>query len=80
MCRATRALHCSGNGSLENALTWIEQHGEDADIDEPMLVPKVPKKHDGIPGISKSPSHIPLHGCKGYKARGNCKVTVVKLK
>ncbi|KAL4429552.1 hypothetical protein ABPG77_008601 [Micractinium sp. CCAP 211/92] len=42
--RATRALYHSG-GSLEAALGWLEEHAEDADIDEPLMVPKsAPKK------------------------------------
>jgi UBA/TS-N domain len=38
--RATRALHFTGNHSLEAAIDWIVQHSEDAGIDEPLLVPK----------------------------------------
>jgi len=39
--RATRALYNSGGESLEAAIGWLEEHGEDADIDEPLMVPKV---------------------------------------
>lgn len=39
--RATRALHYSGTASLEQALTWIEEHENDADLEEPLLVAKV---------------------------------------
>eukprot|EP01025_Chloroclados_australasicus_P033538 TRINITY_DN34241_c2_g1_i1.p1 TRINITY_DN34241_c2_g1~~TRINITY_DN34241_c2_g1_i1.p1 ORF type:complete len:342 (-),score=69.32 TRINITY_DN34241_c2_g1_i1:32-982(-) len=45
--RSVRALHFSGNNSLEGALNWLEEHGEDAGIDEILLVKKehaVPKK------------------------------------
>lgn len=39
-CRAVRALHGTGTDSVEAAVTWLEQHGEDTDIDMPLLVPK----------------------------------------
>lgn len=39
--RATRALYHSGGESLEAALGWLEEHGEEAGLDEPLLVPKV---------------------------------------
>lgn len=39
--KAIRALHFRGTGSLEQALNWLLEHGEDADIDTPLLVPKV---------------------------------------
>lgn len=43
--RAMRALYHSGGESLEGALGWLEEHGGDADIDEPLMVPKsAPKK------------------------------------
>ncbi|XP_074282836.1 uncharacterized protein LOC141607378 isoform X2 [Silene latifolia] len=37
--RATRALHYSGNSSLEDAITWIVDHEDDPDIDQMPLVP-----------------------------------------
>lgn len=41
--RSVRALHFTDNGSVEAAVAWIEQHEEDADVDEPLLiVPKAP--------------------------------------
>ena len=33
-------LHFSGNSTLEGAINWVEEHAEDADIDEPLLVDK----------------------------------------
>lgn len=39
--RATRALYHSGGSSMEAAVGWLEEHAEDANIDEPLLVPKV---------------------------------------
>lgn len=43
--RATRALHFSGGEALEAAVNWIMEHESDADIDEPLLVPKGEPKH-----------------------------------
>uniref|UniRef100_A0A0E0K041 UBA domain-containing protein n=1 Tax=Oryza punctata TaxID=4537 RepID=A0A0E0K041_ORYPU len=37
--RATRALHFSGNSTIEGAINWLSEHQEDPDIDEPLLVP-----------------------------------------
>ncbi|EFN54376.1 hypothetical protein CHLNCDRAFT_31757 [Chlorella variabilis] len=43
--RATRALYHSGGENLEAAVGWLEEHQGDADLDEPLLVPKSqPKK------------------------------------
>ncbi len=39
--KAVRALHFTGTGSLEQAVNWLVEHGEDADIDSLLLVPKV---------------------------------------
>ncbi|KAL8518933.1 hypothetical protein ACS0TY_003460 [Phlomoides rotata] len=36
--RATRALHFSGNASLEAAANWIVEHENDPDIDQMPLV------------------------------------------
>ncbi|CAL1354428.1 unnamed protein product [Linum trigynum] len=37
--RATRALHFSGNTSLEAAVNWVVEHEKDLDVDEMPLVP-----------------------------------------
>ncbi|KAK9933190.1 hypothetical protein M0R45_020394 [Rubus argutus] len=37
--RATRALHYSGNASLEAAVNWVVEHDNDPDIDQMPLVP-----------------------------------------
>ncbi|KAK2998260.1 hypothetical protein RJ639_024365 [Escallonia herrerae] len=37
---ATRALHYSGNSSLEAAINWIIEHENDPDIDQMPLVPE----------------------------------------
>ncbi|KAL2242520.1 chromatin assembly factor 1 subunit A [Sesamum indicum] len=42
--RATRALHFSGNVSLEAAANWIVEHENDPDIDQMPLVPASSKK------------------------------------
>jgi uncharacterized UBP type Zn finger protein len=39
--RAKRALHGSGNSTIEGAINWITEHEADADIDEPLMVRKV---------------------------------------
>ena len=39
--RGIRALHFSGNSSVEGAINWLEAHEADADLDEPLLVKKV---------------------------------------
>ena len=36
-CRATRALHFGGS-SIEAAINWIDQHGDDPEVNEPLLV------------------------------------------
>uniref|UniRef100_A0A453N549 UBA domain-containing protein n=1 Tax=Aegilops tauschii subsp. strangulata TaxID=200361 RepID=A0A453N549_AEGTS len=37
--RATRALHFSGNSTIEGAINWLSEHQEDPDIDEMPMVP-----------------------------------------
>lgn len=39
-CRAVRALHFSGAPGVEGAVAWIMEHEGDADLDDPLLVPK----------------------------------------
>lgn len=39
LARATRALHYSGNVSLEAAVNWVIDHENDSDIDQMPLVP-----------------------------------------
>ncbi|CAK8578488.1 unnamed protein product [Lathyrus sativus] len=50
--RATRALHFSGNASLEAAVTWIENHENTPDIDEMPLVPAVSKTKATKPSLT----------------------------
>ena len=42
--RATRALYATGSNQLETCVNWLVEHGEDADIDEPLLVAKASLK------------------------------------
>ncbi|KAE8076244.1 hypothetical protein FH972_014907 [Carpinus fangiana] len=39
VARATRALHYSGNASIEAAINWVVEHENDSDIDQIPLVP-----------------------------------------
>ncbi|KAL9411338.1 hypothetical protein AB3S75_045018 [Citrus x aurantiifolia] len=39
VARATRALHYSGNASVEAAVNWVVEHENDPDIDEMPMVP-----------------------------------------
>jgi uncharacterized UBP type Zn finger protein len=39
--RCTRALHFTQCASIEAAINWLMEHEGDADLDEPLLVPKV---------------------------------------
>lgn len=55
--RATRALHFSGNVSLEAAANWIVEHENDPDIDQMPMVP-VSSKKDEAPKPSLTPEEI----------------------
>lgn len=50
--RATRALHFSGNDSLEAAVSWIENHENTPDIDEMPLVPASSKARATKPSLT----------------------------
>jgi hypothetical protein len=39
--RATRALHFTQGAGVEHAINWLMEHEGDADLDQPLLVPKV---------------------------------------
>lgn len=45
--RAQKALLFTGNKDAEDALTWLMEHQDDADIDEPLEVVGVEKKDNG---------------------------------
>ncbi len=40
-CRSVRALHSTGTDNIEQAVSWIVEHEEDADLDTPLLIPQV---------------------------------------
>lgn len=44
--KAVRALHFTGTDNVEQAVAWLVEHGEDADIDEPLLMQKVTLRCD----------------------------------
>ncbi|KAF7836995.1 UBX domain-containing protein 1 [Senna tora] len=50
--RATRALHYSGNTSLEAAVNWIVEHENDPDIDQMPLVPANTKVEAPKPSLT----------------------------
>lgn len=42
--RAIRALHFSGNSTVEGAINWLMEHEADIDLDEPLMIPKGKEK------------------------------------
>ncbi|KAG1370107.1 chromatin assembly factor 1 subunit A-B [Cocos nucifera] len=50
--RATRALHFSGNISLEAAINWVADHEDDPDIDQMPLVPVNMKAETSKPSLT----------------------------
>ncbi|KAI4345359.1 hypothetical protein L6164_012490 [Bauhinia variegata] len=50
--RATRALHYSGNASVEAAINWVVEHENDPDIDEMPLVPANTKVEAPKPSLT----------------------------
>ncbi|CAN0875353.1 UBX domain-containing protein 1 [Linum grandiflorum] len=54
--RATRALHFSGNSSVEAAVNWVVEHENDPDIDEIPLVPANTK--DEAPKTTLTPEEV----------------------
>ncbi|WOL11392.1 caldesmon [Canna indica] len=50
--RATRALHYSGNSSIEAAINWVAEHEDDPDIDEMPLVPNEKKTEADKPALT----------------------------
>ncbi|XP_074306928.1 uncharacterized protein LOC141642134 [Silene latifolia] len=51
--RSTRALHYSGNASLEAAVNWIVEHENDPDIDEMPMVPASAKNEPPKPSLTE---------------------------
>ncbi|PIA25781.1 hypothetical protein AQUCO_10800039v1 [Aquilegia coerulea] len=56
--RATRALHYSGNTSLEAAINWIMEHENDSDIDQMPLVPASAKAEPPKPSLTEEEKRI----------------------
>ncbi|XP_006648654.3 eukaryotic translation initiation factor 3 subunit A [Oryza brachyantha] len=50
--RATRALHFSGNSTIEGAINWLSEHQDDPDIDEPLMVPANTNTEANKPSLS----------------------------
>ncbi|KAA8527920.1 hypothetical protein F0562_035211 [Nyssa sinensis] len=50
--RATRALHYSGNVSLEAAVNWVVEHENDSDIDQMPLIPANTKVEAPKPSLT----------------------------
>ncbi|GLU10718.1 hypothetical protein SLE2022_275040 [Rubroshorea leprosula] len=50
--RATRALHYSGNASLEAAVNWIVEHENDPDVDQMPMVPVNSKVEEPKPSLT----------------------------
>lgn len=50
--RATRALHFSGNASLEAAVNWVVEHENDSDIDVMPMVPASAKVEAPKPSLT----------------------------
>ena len=51
--KAVRAAHATGTESVEQAVNWIVEHAEDADVDTPLLLPKA--RAPGGAGSARSP-------------------------
>ncbi|XP_057546769.1 uncharacterized protein LOC130825517 [Amaranthus tricolor] len=60
LARATRALHCSGNSSLESAVNWIVEHENDADIDQMPMVLASSKNEPPKPSLTEEEKKIKL--------------------
>nr|GMD63536.1 vicilin-like seed storage protein At2g18540 [Ipomoea batatas] len=69
--RATRALHYSGNASLEAAVNWVVEHESDPDVDEMPLVPVSSKKAES-PKPSLTPEEIKMKQQELRKETGIC--------
>ena len=58
--RAVRALHFSGNDTLEVAIAWLDEHATYADVDDPLLLPKVRLRAQQrpLPCPQLTPTHV----------------------
>jgi len=62
--KSIRALHATGTSSLEQAVNWLVEHGEDADIDTPLLIPKEEPKVKLSPAEAKAAAEEILRKAK----------------
>lgn len=65
--RTIRALHSTGTSNIEQAVNWLDQHSEDADIDQPLLIPKEEPKVKLSPEEAKAAAEEIL--CKAKTKR-----------
>ncbi|KAK1256799.1 hypothetical protein QJS04_geneDACA024762 [Acorus gramineus] len=61
LARATRALHYSGNSSIEAGINWVIEHENDPDIDEMPMVPINMKIEDAKPALTPDEIKIKAH-------------------
>lgn len=62
--RAVRALHATGTDSIVQAVNWIVEHGEDADVDTLLLLPKA-RPCGGPPTLCRGLGlHVPPNLCR----------------
>jgi uncharacterized UBP type Zn finger protein len=52
--RAIRAIYSSGGESIDAAIAWVAEHENDADLDEPLMVPKATAKQKLTPEEAKT--------------------------
>ncbi|XP_047081549.1 caldesmon isoform X1 [Lolium rigidum] len=56
--RATRALHFSGNSTIEGVINWLSEHQEDPDIDEMPMVPAISNAKANKPSLTPEEKKI----------------------
>lgn len=59
--RGIRALHYSGNASLEAAVNWIVEHENDPDIDQMLMVPANSNAEPPKPSLTEEEKKMKLH-------------------
>lgn len=62
--RTTVQVHFSGNSTMEGAINWLEEHGEDADLDEPLLVAKSESVWPRLVLTAAAPCCPRVQGCE----------------
>ncbi|KAI8462523.1 MAG: hypothetical protein J3K34DRAFT_182318 [Monoraphidium minutum] len=66
---AARALHFGGGGGVEGAVGWLTDHEGDADLNEPLLVPKSSIKKALTPEEAKAKAEEALRRAKERRER-----------